>query len=153
LTDPSSRPEAGAAYYQLPELHRLRGEFEQADEAYPPASQAGHNPPPRLALLRLSQGQTQASAASLRLASQQTRGGRAPVPLLFAGVEIMLATNDVAGARAVSEELLPLAARFDVPFLTAVSSQVRGAVALAEGQPLPALESLRAASAAWQEVD
>jgi DNA-binding CsgD family transcriptional regulator len=153
LTDPSSQAEAGAAYYQLAELHRLRGEFAEADEAYRRASQAGRKPHPGLALLRLSQGQTEAAVASIRLALSEARGGRARVLLLCAGVEIMLASNDVAGARAASEELGRLAGRLDALFLSAVSSQARGAVALAEGQPLPALESLRAAWTAWQELD
>lgn len=153
LTDPPSQTEAGAAYYQLAELHRLRGEFAEADEAYRRASQAGRKPHPGLALLRLSQGQTEAAVASIRLAMQETRGGRARVLLLCAGVEIMLASNDLAGARVASEELGRLAGRLDSPFLSAVSSQARGAVALAEGQPVSALESLRAAWTAWQELD
>ncbi|HKV43836.1 MAG TPA: LuxR C-terminal-related transcriptional regulator [bacterium] len=153
LTDPPSQPEAGAAYYQVAELHRLRGEFAKADEAYRLASQAGGKPHPGLALLRLSQGQIDAADAAIRLALQETRGGRARILLLCAGVEIMLARNDVTGARASSDELVRLAGRLDLPFLRAVSSQARGAVALAEGQPLSALESLRAAWVAWQELD
>lgn len=153
LPDPPSRAEAGAAYYQLAELHRLRGEFAEADEAYRRASQAGRKPHPGLALLRLSQGQPEAAAASIRLALQEARGGRARVLALCAGVEIMLASNDVAGARAASEELVRLTEGLDLPFLSAVSSQARGAVALAEAQPLSALEALRVAWTAWQELD
>jgi DNA-binding CsgD family transcriptional regulator len=153
LTDSPPQPEAGAAYYQLAELHRLRGEFAEADEAYRQASQAGRKPHPGLALLRLSQGHPEAADASIRLALQETRDGRGRVLLLCAGVEIMLARNDVAGARTASDELVQLAGRLDLPYPRAVSSQARGAVALAEGDPLPAVESLSTARSTWQELD
>ncbi len=146
-------PEAGAARYRLAELHRLRGELAEADEAYRLASQAGHEPQPGLALLRLGQGRAEVAEASIRLALQETRDRRARVLLLAAGVEILLARNDVAGARAASDELAQVAAQVDAPFVLAVSSEARGAVALAEGRALPALESLRAAGAVWQGLD
>ena len=153
LTDPPAQSEAGAAYYQLAELHRLRGDFVQADEAYRLASQAGRTPQPGLALLRLSQGQIDASDASIRLALQEARNPRARVLLLCAAVEIMLAKNDVAAARETCDELAQVAERLDVPFPRAASSQARGALALADGQPVAALELLREARAAWQELD
>jgi DNA-binding CsgD family transcriptional regulator len=153
LTDPPAQPEAGAAYYQLAELHRLRGEFAKADEAYRLASQAGRNPQPGLALLRSIQGQVDAAAASIRLALQETHERRTRVPLLRAAVEIMLAGSDVAGAYAACDELVRIAEGLRVPFPRAMSLQAHGAVALAEGQAFPALESLRAACAIWQELD
>jgi DNA-binding CsgD family transcriptional regulator len=153
LTDPPAQPEAGAAYYQIAELHRLRGEFAKADEAYRLASQAGRNPQPGLALLRSSQGQVDAAAASIRLALQEARDRRARVLLLCAAVEIMLAGNDVAAAHTACDELVQIGEQLDVPFPRAVASHTRGAVALAEGQPSSALEHLRAACAAWQELD
>jgi DNA-binding CsgD family transcriptional regulator len=153
LTDPPAQPEAGAAYYQIAELLRLRGEFAKADEAYRLASLAGRNPQPGLALLRSSQGQADAACASIRLALQEPRDRRGRVLLLRAAVDIMLAGNDVAGAREACVELVRIAGQLDVPFPRAVSSHARGAVALAEGQPMPALEHLRDACAAWQELD
>jgi DNA-binding CsgD family transcriptional regulator len=101
----------------------------------------------------LSQGHTEAADASIRLALQETRDGRGRVLLLCAGVEIMLTTNDIAGARAASDELVQLAGRLGLPFPLAASAQARGAVTLAEGQPLPAVEFLGAALNAWQELD
>ena len=147
------RAEAGVAWYQLAELHRLRGEFSPAEEAYRLASQAGCRPQPGLALLRLSQGQAEAAEASIRLALREVRDRRARVLLLDAGVEILLARNDVGGARAASEELVQLAAQLDAPFLRALSAQASGAVALAEGRALAALELLRTAAAEWQALD
>lgn len=153
LTDPPAQSEAGAAYYQLAELYRLRGDFVQADEAYRAASQAGRTPQPGLALLRLNQGQIDAADASIRLALQDARNPRARVLLLRAAVEIVLAKSDIAAAGMACDELARIAERLDVPFPRAVSSQARGALALADGRPLAALESLRQACAAWQELD
>jgi len=153
LTDPPAQPEAGAAYYQLAELHRLRGELAMADEAYRLASQAGRNPQPGLALLRLSQGQLDAAGASIHLALQEAHDRRSRVLLLCAGVEIMLAAHDVAGARAACDELAQIAEGLNVAFPRAMSLQARGSIALADQQPFPALESLRAACATWQELD
>src|SRR5262249_23879725 len=133
--------------------HRLRGEFAKADEAYRLASQAGRNPQPGLALLRSSQGQADAACASIRLALQEARDLRARVLLLRAAVEVMLAGNDVPGAHEACDELVRIAGPLDVPFPRAVLSHAQGAVGLAEGQPIPALEHLRAACAAWQELD
>ena len=153
LADPSSRPEAGAAFYQLADLHRLRGEFAKADEAYRSASQAGRKPQPGLALLRLNQGQLDAADTSIRLALQEVRDTHGRVVVLSAAVEIMLAKADVAAARAASDELSQFAQTLGLPYPNALSCSARGAVALAEGEPLRALESLHAACAGWQELD
>ncbi len=153
LTDPPRQPEAGAAHYQLAEMHRLRGEFAVADEAYRRASQAGRNPHPGLALLRLSQGQTEAADAAIRLALKETRDQRSRVLLLRATVESMLARHDLAAARAAAAELAHLAERFESAFVRAASSHACGAVLLAEGQGVRALESLRQAWTAWDDLD
>src|SRR5262249_39060126 len=56
FTQPIPRPEAGAAYYCLAELHRLRGEFAEAESAYQKASHWQGALQPGRALLRLAQG-------------------------------------------------------------------------------------------------
>ena len=56
--DPAGQPAVGAAFYQEAELHRLRGEFAQAEEAYRQASRWGREPQPGLARLRLVQGRS-----------------------------------------------------------------------------------------------
>jgi DNA-binding CsgD family transcriptional regulator len=68
LSGPSAHAAAGMAYYQLAELHRLRGEFAAAEEAYRQASRWGRAPQPGLALLRLAQGHAGAAAAAIRTA-------------------------------------------------------------------------------------
>ena len=64
-----------AALYQQAEVHRLRGEFAAAEEAYRSASQWGLEPQPGLALLRLAQGRTDAAAAAIRRAVGATATG------------------------------------------------------------------------------
>jgi hypothetical protein len=57
---------AAEARYREGELHRLRGEFAQAEAAYQQASRWGREPQPGLARLRLIQGQVDAAAAAIR---------------------------------------------------------------------------------------
>ena len=68
-----SRSAAGAAFYRCGEIHRLRGEFTKAEEAYARANERGRKPQPGLSLLRLAQGQIDAAAASIRSALVDTQ--------------------------------------------------------------------------------
>ena len=99
-----------ARCYQHGELHRLRGDFAAAEDAYRQASRLGREPQPGLALLRLAQGQVDAAAAAIRRALDEAGGPRGPARLLAAYVEIMLAAGDVPAARAAADELSALAA-------------------------------------------
>jgi DNA-binding CsgD family transcriptional regulator len=151
-----SRPpgkSAGAAWYLLAELHRLRGDFGKAEEAYRQAHQGGRKPQPGLALLRLAQGQVDAAAAAIRRAVEEAQDRRARSVLLPACVEILLAAHDVPPARTAADELSHIAADLDVPFLSAVSAHATGGVLLARGEPQAALSALRRAVALWGELD
>ncbi len=76
---PSVDPVAGEAAYRRAELHRLRGEAADAEEAYRDANRLGRAPQPGLALLRLDQGRVAAAAAAIRRAVDgSTRPGGAP---------------------------------------------------------------------------
>ena len=86
-----SRQTVAAALYQQAEVHRLRGEFAAAEEAYRSASQWGLEPQPGLALLRLAQGRTGAALAAIRRALSATADPLQRTKLLPARVEIMLA--------------------------------------------------------------
>ena len=149
----TAQANAGAAYYQLAELHRVRGEFEEADEAYRLASQSGRTPQPGLALLRASQGQTDAAAAAIRTALQETRGRRNRVLLLDAAVEIAARQADIAAARDASSELAKFATELDQLYVRALAARASGRASLAASEAAPALESLRVAAAAWRELD
>ena len=147
-----SRPAAGAAFYRRGEIHRLRGEFTKAEEAYTQAHQRGRKPQPGLSLLRLAEGQVDAAAASIRsvLLDTQVRASRAR--MLPAAVEILLAADEVAAARAASAELSEIAQVFGAPLLAAASRHATGAVLLAEGDIEGASASLRQACETWREL-
>jgi tetratricopeptide (TPR) repeat protein len=133
-----------AAFYQLAELHRLRGDFAAAEEAYRNASRGGREPQPGLALLRMAQGRASVAAASIRGVVSATTGGPRRATLLPAYVEIMLAVGDTREARSACLELEEIAQTFDTDVLGAMAAQARGAVELAEGNAQVALGSLRA---------
>jgi DNA-binding CsgD family transcriptional regulator len=151
--EPASWSPVRAALYRIAELHRLRGEFAEAEAAYTQTSEQGRSPHPGLALLRLAQGQTEAATAAIRRATAEARNDRDRSQLLSASVEILLAAGDVAGARGGADELAAIAERLEAPFLRALAAQAAGAVLLAEEQPRAALAELRRAAALWQELD
>ncbi|MFD0531224.1 hypothetical protein ACFQ1I_38980 [Kitasatospora arboriphila] len=67
---------AGGAFYQLGEIHRLRGEWARAEEAYRQSGRYGCDAQPGLALLRLAGGR--AGGGGGRCAAGP-RGGAGPV--------------------------------------------------------------------------
>jgi DNA-binding NarL/FixJ family response regulator len=153
LSRPPPQRAVGAAHYQQAELHRLRGEFARAEEAYRQASQGGREPQPGLALLRLAQGQVDVARSTICRAVDEARERRARSRVLAASVEILLAAGDVQAARSAADELSRIAADLDAPFLRAVSAQASGGVLLDEGHPRAALALLREASSGWRELD
>jgi DNA-binding CsgD family transcriptional regulator len=163
----AGHPAAGAAYYQLAEVHRLRGEFQRAEESYRRAGRWIPVPQPGLALMRMAQGQVGAAAAMLRRALDGTvafvalrRATRIePVPpaavrsrLLAAHVEIMIAAGDLAAARAGADELGTIADHIGAPQLRAMAAHATGAILVAGRDP-GAAEVLRRAWRAWQDLD
>lgn len=149
----SSRPAAGAAFYRRGELHRLRGEFTKAEEAYTRARERGRTPQPGLSLLRLAQGRNDAAAASIRSVLLDTHAPINRARMLPAAVEILLAASDVAAARAASAELSEIALAFGAPLLSAASAYTTGAVQLAEGDIEGASTSLRKACETWRDLE
>ena len=144
---------SGAAFYQRAELHRLRGELAEAEQAYLQSSRCGRTPEPGLALLRLAQGDAEAAARASRRAMEAATERRTRSRLLPAHVEIMLAARDVVAASAAADELAAMAASLGAPFLRAAAARARGAVLLATGHPGEAAVLLREAWATWRELD
>ena len=148
----SLRPPA-AALYQQAEIHRLRGEFDRAEEAYRAASHSGFDPQPGLALLRLCQGRTDAAAAAIGRLFGATTDPRRRARLLPARIEIALAIGEVAEAREAWHELDGLAQSFDSDVLRATTLQAGGAIELSDGSARTALVQLRQAFEEWGRLD
>jgi tetratricopeptide (TPR) repeat protein len=104
LSEPAEQPAVGVAYYQLGELHRLRGDGTKAEEAYRRANQWGRAPQPGLAQLRLSQGHVGSAFAAIQRVLEETSERVSRAKLLPAYVEIALVAGEVAAARATPEE-------------------------------------------------
>ena len=143
----------GLAFYQLGELHRLRGDFAKAEDAYRLANERGKIPEPGHALLRLAEGQLDAAVTGIQRARAEARDRKMRARILIGSVEILLAAGDAAGAREASDELAGIVSDLKAPLLTAYSGQATGAVLLAESNPRAALTALRDAVSLWRELE
>lgn len=146
-------PAVGMAFYQLGEIHRLRGAFDRAEEMYRESSGWGHSPHPGLAKLRLAQGQMAAATAAIRREIDEARSVPDRSRLLPAHVEIMIAADDVAAARVSSDELSTMATAIGARLLRTYAAHATGAVLVAEGDVRAALAPLRDACAGWRELE
>ncbi len=153
LSEPPGQPAVGMAFYQMSELHRLRGEFAKAEEGYRQASQWGREPQPGLAQLRLAQGRVDAAGAAIRRVVDEAQDRVTRSKLLPAYVEIVLAAGDVQAAGHAVDELSEIAADIDAPLLRAVAAYAGGAVLLIRGDARAALDALRYSWKAWQELE
>jgi DNA-binding CsgD family transcriptional regulator len=149
----ANRQAAAAALYQQAEVHRLRGEFDAAEEAYRSANEKGLEPQPGLALLRLAQGRADAAAAAMRRVLRATSDRLKRARLLPAHVEVMLAVDALEEARGACRELEDIARSVPTGVLDAMAAHARGAVQLAEGDAAAALGPLRSAALAWQQLE
>jgi DNA-binding NarL/FixJ family response regulator len=146
-------PAMGDAWYERGELHRLRGEHEDAEAAYRRASRAGRDPQPGLAFLRLAQGDVAAATGAIRRLADEARGQVERARALAPYVEISLAAGQLADARTGVDELTRIAGRLGGPLMRATASTWEGAVVLAEGEPAQALRTLRRAWRLWHDLD
>jgi DNA-binding NarL/FixJ family response regulator len=153
LAGPQVWDALGSAYYQLGEIQRLRGEFEEAEESYRRASLAGRDPEPGMSLLRLARGRVDLAVPAIRRALEEAADPIAKSRLLPTFVEVLLEAEDVGAARAAADELAGIAAQLDAPYLNALAAHASGAVLLAEGDPRAALTALRRAHRSWRDLD
>jgi len=154
-----SEAAVGRACYQQGELHRLRGEFDAAEQMFRDAGRYGCEPQPGVALLRLAMGEVDAATAAIRIAVDAAvdvpgpAGGLSRPRLLGPLIEILLALGDAAGARKAADELAGIAAKMNTPYLAAASAQGNGAVLLAERETQAAQARLREAWMLWQQPE
>lgn len=153
LADPPGQRTLGAAAYVRGELHRLRGEFADAESAYRSASERGCDPQPGFALLRLAQGQVNPADAAIRRTLREAEDPPRRARVLGAYVEIVVAKGDVAAARTAADELAILSTELAQPFLRALAAHMTGMVLLAEGEASEALMSLRRARTEWSDLE
>ena len=144
---------AARACYLQGEVHRLRGEFAEAEEHYRKASRLGSEPQPGLALMRLAQGNRDAAAASIRRVVGETTDTLPRAALLPAFAEIMMAAGELDEARSACRELEEICEECESEMLGAMLAATRGAVELAAGDPAAALVTLRKASKAWAVLE
>jgi DNA-binding CsgD family transcriptional regulator len=149
----STPASTATAFYEIAEVHRLQGDYCEAEDAYRDASRYGREPQPGLALLRLAQGRARIAAAAIRRVIGMAHAPLERVKILPAYVEIMIAVGDVAAAHAAVDELDRIALQFDTDFVAATAAQARGEIELAEDDAYAALTSLRRALGIWQELD
>jgi class 3 adenylate cyclase len=161
---PSWSPlDVGRALYEIGEIRLRTGDLAGAEDAFLQANEAGHDPNPGLALLRLAQRDVQAAAATIRDAIDNPAQGPSfealpnselqRAALLPAQVEISVAAGDLDVARAAAEELERIAETYGTMALRASAAWAHGSVQLAEGQAEGAQRSLRRSAALWTELD
>ena len=143
---------AFGAWYQEAEVHRLLGEFEDAERSYHRAAEGGYPPQPGLALLRLAQGRVRDARALVGAAVEQADPATRR-QLLVAVVEIELAAGDAAAAREAADELTTTALVDAMPMVRALAARCDAAVRIEEGDAEGALDELRAAWRILQELD
>ncbi|HZQ36682.1 MAG TPA: LuxR C-terminal-related transcriptional regulator, partial [Dehalococcoidia bacterium] len=153
LSQPASPEGPADAFYRVGELHRLRGEYAAAEEAYRQASRLGRRPDPGLPLLWLAQGRVQAAHTALHRALAEETGPGLRAELLDAAIQALLAAGDVAAARSLAGELREIATTLGAPLVRARCLMAEGAAALAEHAPDAALGPLRRAWREWQRLE
>jgi DNA-binding CsgD family transcriptional regulator/tetratricopeptide (TPR) repeat protein len=144
--------DAGHAFYQQAEIHRLRGELPEAEHDYTQASEQGRDPHPGLSLLRVAQGRVDLATAATRRVMSVTADPLQRTRFLPAHVEILLAASEIDEARQAADELGALADRYGMDVLGAMAQHARGAVALADGDARGAIDALRRAQGVWERV-
>lgn len=143
---------AGLAYAEKGAVLTVRGELDAAEEAFRRAVDLGHDPQPAHALLHLARDRTDAATAAVRRLLGEPRDPIHRSQLLPGAIEVLLAGDDLAGARPLVDELVAVADAFESSSLRAMAGHAAGALALAEDRPGDALAALRPALHRWREL-
>src|SRR5687767_6759348 len=159
---PYLRREFGWPLTELGRIRLRRGDLDGAEEAFLSAQQAGWDPQPGLAQVRLARGDVALAAALIRDALDHPLNVPSKewppttdlrrAPLLAAQVEVEIAAGEVARARAAADELARVAGTFASHALAASAILARGQVRLAEGDTAGARADFEAAVVQWGEI-
>lgn len=152
LSQPPGHPATGMALYRLGELHRLRGERDEAEIAYLEANRWGRSPQPGLALLLLDQGHLDRAAATIRRVLTEMSEPGVRCEALAAAVRIFISGGELAGAERAANELSQLATTFTAPFPRALADYSHGCLSVAQGDPAGALNPLGSCLRIWLEL-
>lgn len=136
---------AGAGFYELGEILRLRGDAAAARQAFARVRDAGVDPQPGESLLMFAAGQHHQALEQLNRALGES-GTLDRARLLPAATEIALACRQPDLAAAYCDELERTAARFSSPGFQAWAHHARAQLLLFEGQAGEALPALEAAA-------
>jgi DNA-binding CsgD family transcriptional regulator len=148
----AARDAAASGFYQLGEIHRLRGESADAEAAYQRARELGREPQPGLAQLRMAQGEREAAVTTIQRVVDAAQDPLQRIGLLLPCVDILIDAGMLTEAADACAELEQLAERFGTSLLEASARHARGHHWLAEGRPRDALAALTAAGAAWRDL-
>ncbi len=145
--------ELALADYEEAEIHRLRGEFDEAGRLYEAASGRGLDPQPGLSLLRLAQGEIASAVGGIRRVVATTVSPLGRAQYLPALVEILLAAraapDALAEAHDAAAELGAIATIFGTPMLKALALNASALVTLRGGDAAAAVPLLTEALDAW----
>jgi class 3 adenylate cyclase len=143
---------AAEAFYELGQIRMRTGDLTAAEDAFKQAHELGRDPQPGLALLRLAEGKTDGACAGIDQALDEESRDLHRARLLPAQVEIALAADEVAKARAATEELAAIGETYGSDALEASAYSARSAVALAEGNAHAAVADALRALRLWQGI-
>ncbi|PVG84342.1 helix-turn-helix transcriptional regulator [Nocardioides gansuensis] len=140
---------AGAGFYELGEVHRLRGRPDEARRCYVRARSLGIEPQPGEAQLLHAGGRSGEAMEALRIAL----AGETPLRrarLLTATVAIALAAGERDWACQLATELAATAAHFGTPGLRADADTTRARVLLAQERAADAVPLLQRAAQSYR---
>ncbi len=145
LSTPAGDPAVGAAYYQIGELCRLRGDYPEAETNFRIASEHGRNPEPGMALLSSAQGRHDDALGAIRRALTEKHSLDNRIRLLLAGVEVFLDAGELEEAESALTELTEQYSDSASSLLLALTNRMTAAVLLARNMPEEALARAREA--------
>ena len=159
---PYLRREFGWPLTELGRIRLRKGDIDGAEQAFLAAHQAGWDPQPGLALVRLAQGDVPLAVALIREALDHPSNVPSKelppnsdlrrAPLLEAQVEIEIAAGDLHRAQSAADELARVAAVFESKALAAGAALALGQVRLAAGDAAGARRDFEAAAHQWGEI-